>query len=216
MNRLCLLIACYFISHSLFAQKADRRITITNVDTGWANNTVNTVVYRKNSLVTFKDTQFIAFYNSERYVVLGKRKTGTTHWLLKQTPYKGNTTDAHNTISIMVDGGGYLHIAWDHHNNSLRYCKSISPGSLELTEKMSMIGDTEQKVSYPEFFRLPAGNLLFFYRDGGSGQGNLVINNYDLHTKKWTRLHNNLIDGAGQRNAYWQAFVDQQGIIHIS
>lgn len=209
MTRFLLAIVVLFIGQLVNAQSV-------NVDTGWTNNSVNTVVFRKNSLVTFKDTQFIAYYDQGRYVVVGKRKTGSTKWQLRRTPYQGNTADAHNMISIMVDGKGYLHIAWDHHNNPLRYCRSVAPGSLELTAKMPMIGDVEQKVSYPEFYRIPDGNLLFLYRDGGSGQGNLVMNHYDINTGKWDRLHNNLIDGEGLRNAYWQAFVDVKGTVHIS
>ncbi len=58
--------------------------------------------------------------------------------------------------------------------------------------------------------------LLFMYRDGGSGQGNLVINTYDVQQQQWTQLHANLIDGQKQRNAYWQACVDARGTIHIS
>jgi len=200
----------------LSAQKKKGSIRIVNVDSGWANNSINTVVFRKNSIVSFRDTQFIAFYNSSSYVVLGKRKAGSAHWELKQTSFKGSTSDAHNCISIMTDGAGYLHLAWDHHNNPLRYARSIAPGSLNMTDKMSMIGTAEQRVTYPEFHRLPNGNLIFFYRDGESGQGNLVINHYDTYTRKWTRIHSNLIDGQGQRNAYWQAFVDKKGIIHIS
>lgn len=107
-------------------------------------------------------------------------------------------------------------MAWDHHNNALRYCKSIAPGSLELTKPMPMTGKAEQKVSYPEFYKMPNGNLLFFYRDGGSGNGNLVMNQYDITTKKWTQLHHNLINGEGQRSAYWQACVDANGVIHLS
>ncbi len=149
-------------------------------------------------------------------MMLGKRKSGTDKWELKRTPYQGNAADAHNTISMMVDGAGYLHLAWDHHNNPLRYCKSISPGSLELTEKMSMTGSVENRVSYPEFYKMPNGDLLFFYRDGGSGNGNLVINKYNLSTKQWTQLQSNLIDGERKRNAYWQAYVDDNGTIHIS
>jgi beta-glucanase (GH16 family) len=79
-----------------------------------------------------------------------------------------------------------------------------------------MTGAQEQKVSYPEFYRYPSGDLLFMYRDGGSGNGNLVLNRYDVKTKKWTRLHNVLIDGEGQRNAYWQACLDARGTIHVS
>jgi hypothetical protein len=183
---------------------------------GWASNSVNTVVFRKNALVTWQDTQFVSFYNPGQYLVIGKRKLGTQQWKLQQTPYKGNAADAHNDISMMVDGDGYLHLAWDHHNNALRYCKSVAPGSLLLTEKMAMTGVGEQQVTYPEFYKLSNGNLLFFYRDGRSGQGNFAINQYEVATQTWRQLHSNLIDGEGKRNAYWQACVDQKGTIHIS
>ncbi len=189
---------------------------LINVDSGWAANSVNTVVFRKNSLVTFRDTQFISFYDKDRYVVIGKRKTGTGDWQLKRTAYQGNTSDAHNCISLMVDGDGYLHIAWDHHNNPLHYCKSMAPGSLELTDKLPMTGTVEGKVSYPEFYKLPDGDLLFFYRDGGSGNGNLVINKYSCSRKEWVNLQQNLLDGESQRNAYWQACVDAKGTLHLS
>ncbi|HEY6503054.1 MAG TPA: BNR repeat-containing protein [Chitinophagaceae bacterium] len=205
-----------FLSAVTISGQPTPGVKLVIVDSGWANNSVNTVIFRKNSLVTFKDTQYIAFYNSEQFVVAGKRRTGDTKWLLKQTPYKGNTADAHNSISIMVDGTGYLHIAWDHHGNPLNYCKSKSPGSLELTGKLSMTGSNEQKVTYPEFHKLPNGDLLFFYRDGQSGKGNLVLNRYDVKAKQWTQLHANLIDGEGKRNAYWQACTDAKGIIHLS
>jgi len=198
------------------AQSMDDRVEVIPVQPGWAKNSINTVIFRKNSLVSFRDTQYIAFYDSSGYVVLGKRKHGTKSWRLKKTPYQGNTSDAHNTISIMVDGEGYLHVSWDHHNNELRYCKSITPGSLEMTDKLPMTGKAESKVSYPEFYKMPDGNLLFFYRNGASGQGNLVINKYNLSNKQWTQLHTNLIDGEGQRNAYWQACVDSKGVIHLS
>jgi hypothetical protein len=79
-----------------------------------------------------------------------------------------------------------------------------------------MAGRGERSVSYPEFFRLPDGNLLFLYRDGGSGRGNLLLNRYDARDGSWRRLHDNLVDGEGRRNAYWQACVDQKGTIHLS
>jgi hypothetical protein len=119
-------------------------------------------------------------------------------------------------ISIMVDGAGYLHVSWDHHNNKLNYCRSVKPGSLEMTERLPMTGNLEEKVTYPEFYNLPSGDLVFFYRDGGSGNGNLVINYYHTKTRQWKQLHQNLVDGEGKRNAYWQACTDKRGRIHIS
>jgi len=107
-------------------------------------------------------------------------------------------------------------MAWDHHNNPLHYARSKSPGSLDMDTKDVMTGKQENRLSYPEFYKLGNGNLLFFYRDGGSGNGNLVLNQYDVHTKQWTNLHSNLIDGEKQRSAYWQACTDEKGAIHVS
>ena len=63
---------------------------------------------------------------------------------------------------------------------------------------------------------MPNGDLIFMFRDGQSGKGNLVMNRYTLKSKTWTQIQSNLIDGENSRNAYWQAFVDHKGVIHIS
>lgn len=183
---------------------------------GWAANSVNTVIFRKNALITAKGYQYVAYYDSAQYVVLGRRKTGSRVWEKKQTQYKGDARDAHKSISIMVDGSGYLHIVWGQHNNPINYARSIAPNTLNLTDKLSMVGSKESKLSYPEFYKLADGNLLFLYRDGGSGNGDLVVNRYNSTSQKWERLQDNLIDGEGQRNAYWQTAVDESGTIHIS
>ncbi|WP_354334732.1 BNR repeat-containing protein [Pedobacter sp. CG_S7] len=161
----------------------------------WAKNSVNTVIFRRNSLVTYKDTQYIAYYDEDKNVVLGKRNINSKDWELIVTPYKGDATDAHKSISIMIDGDGYLHMSWDLHGGPFNYCKSISPGSLELTPKFNMTGFKEKHVTYPEFYRLANGNLLFLYRDGGSGNGSLMLNIYDIKTKKWKMIQDGWING---------------------
>lgn len=191
------------------------QVTLSTVADGWAGNSVNAVVFRKNALVSDASTQYIAFYDRDAHVVLGKRRLGSNIWETRRTPYRGNARDAHNAISIMLDGAGYLHLSWDHHNSALRYARSRAPGSLEM-DMAPMTGQDEGRVSYPEFFRLPDGRLLFLYRDGGSGRGNLVVNRYDPQSASWQRLHRNLVDGEKQRNAYWQATVDAQGTLHLS
>jgi hypothetical protein len=215
-KRYCLLTGLCFYLITGFAQKKVEGVRLIPVAEGWASNSVNTVSFRKNSLTSFRDTQYIAFYNQHRFVVIGKRKITDTAWNIHTTNYQGKVADAHNSISIAVDGEGYLHMAWDHHNNPLRYVKSVTPYSFILTDKMPMTGKLENKVSYPEFYNLPNGDLLFFYRDGGSGNGNLVINKYLTAEKKWMQLHSNLIDGENKRNAYWQSCTDKNGVIHLS
>ena len=183
---------------------------------GWARNAVNTAVFRKNSVVSHQGQQYAAFYDSAGYVVLAKRSLPAGAWQVKRTTLTGNIRDAHNVICIMVDGDGYLHISWDHHGHPLHYSRSVAPGSLELLPAMAMTGRDENRVTYPEFYKMPDGDLLFLYRSGASGQGNLVLNRYRLKEKTWTRVQDVLLDGEGQRNAYWQADLDAQGTFHLS
>lgn len=189
---------------------------VTTVGEGWAGNSVNAVIFRKNSIASWKGMQFIAYYNQQKKVVLGKRKLGDKHWVIQQTQYQGDATDAHRSISLIVDGDGYLHISWDHHGNALNYAVSIAPATLSLGATLKMTGKKEDNVTYPEFYTLAEGNLLFLYRYGSSGNGSLMINRYNCKTKTWLQLQDGFIDGEGKRNAYPQLAVDVKGVIHIS
>ncbi|WP_245794873.1 BNR repeat-containing protein [Flaviramulus basaltis] len=192
------------------------KIEKTDIGYGWANNSVNTVKFRKNALTTHNEYQFIAYYDENSYLILGKRKINTKKWEIFKTSYKGNTKDAHNDISIAIDGDGFLHVCWDQHDSKLRYVKGKSPLSIKIGEEEPMTGKEELKVTYPEFYNLANGGLLFFYRSGASGRGNMVINSYDIKSKKWIQIQENLLDGEDKRSAYWQACIDAKGIIHLS
>ncbi len=183
---------------------------------GYSQTSVNTAIFRKNSIVTHNGIQYIAFYDENGYLTLGKRELGNTQWTFYLSQYKGNCEDAHNVISIMVDGEGFLHVAFNHHGSSLNYCRSLRPGSLILGNKEIMVGRDETEVTYPEFYRLTNGDLIFVYRSGGSGRGNLIMNRYEAKTKTWQRVQNVLIDGENERNAYWQLYVDNVNTIHLS
>ena len=189
---------------------------LIEIGKGYSSTSINTTVFRNSSLVTFRQHQYTAYYDAEGYMVLGKRKLDSTQWELQRTQYKGNVADAHNIISLMVDGDGYLHVAFDHHNHPLNYCRSTAPGSLTLGEKEPMTGKDEADVTYPEFYRLSDGDLLFAYRSGMSGRGNLILNRYYLKQRRWERVQDILIDGEGRRNAYWQLYVDPKDVIHVS
>jgi hypothetical protein len=186
------------------------------VGEGWAKNQVNAVIFRRNSVVSHGPWQYAAFYDAGLRVVLAKRRLGATRWEVRRTQYTGDARDAHRSISIAVDGRGFLHLVWNQHDSPLQYCRGLRPGSLELSAQTQMLGEREGRVTYPEFYGLPGGGLLFLYRDGASGGGNLVLNRYDSKTGRWTRLQDRLIDGEGERNAYWQATVDGRGVIHLS
>ncbi len=189
---------------------------LSRVADGYSATSVNTAVFRANSITSHGDTQYCCFYNPEGYVTVARRKRGTDSWEVRQTQYKGNVSDAHNVISMAADGDGYLHLSFDHHGHPLRYCRSIAPDTLAFDNLEPMIGVGEEDVTYPEFHNLADGNLIFVYRSGASGKGNMVMNRYDITTRKWERIHDVLIDGEGKRNAYWQLSTDSKGTIHLS
>ena len=187
----------------------------TYVADGYACTSVNTVVFRKNALCTKDSTEYVAYYDNEGVLTLGRRLLNDTVWELQQSQYRGEVEDAHRSISIAVDDSGYLHVAFNHHDSPLMYTRSVKPQSLVLDTLLYMTGSKEERVSYPEFHKLQ-GKLMFAYRDGASGNGNLILNIYDTENKRWTRLVDNLIDGQGERSAYWQIYTSERGTIHIS
>ena len=105
---------------------------------------------------------------------------------------------------MAIDSTGFVHVAGNMHNVPLIYYRSTRAlDASSLARVTSMVGSNEQSVTYPEFFQGPTGNLVFIYRDGGSGNGNHIFNTYDTGTRAWRRLLGTpLTDGQGQRNAY--------------
>lgn len=189
---------------------------LSMVAEGYSGTSVNTAVFRANSITSRGDTQYCCFYDPEGYVTVARRKLGEDSWEIHTTPYRGNVADAHNVISMAVDGDGYLHLAFDHHGHPLKYCRSLAPDTLAFGAPEGMTGKDEEDVTYPEFHNMADGRLIFVYRSGASGKGNMVMNIYDTATRKWERLHDALLDGEGERNAYWQLTTDRAGTIHLS
>ena len=80
-----------------------------------------------------------------------------------------------------------------------------------------MTGQREERVTYPQFYTLPGGDLLFVYRDGQSGRGDVLLNRYDVRRRAWRALQHPLIAGEGRRNAYVnQLAIDARGGWHLS
>ncbi len=185
----------------------------------FSGSSVNVVANIRQSVCTHGDRQFAAYYDAEGFMVLAARslKSDTNDgWETARTSHRGNVSDAHNSISLIVDGAGFLHVSWDHHGNPLNYARSVTPGSLELGPKSSMTGERESRVTYPQFFAHPSGDILFLYRDGRSGQGSLVLNRYDLSTQTWRTVQPDLISGEGKRSPYWAMTVDARGSLHLA
>lgn len=187
------------------------------IATAWAANSVNSVIFRQHALTTFADTQYTAFYDSIGYIHLAKRAWRDSTWTISATSLSGEITNAHNAISLAVDGAGYLHMVWGLHGKPLQYVRSLRPGSFDVESVPTMTGLHEDRMTYPEFYNLANGDLLFMYRDGQSGDGDTYLNRYDVQTQRWSAVHHPLLTGEGQRNAYTnQLAIGPDGVWHLS
>ena len=183
---------------------------------GHAANSVNATIFC-HPVASLGDVQYAAFYDPGGQVILARRKLGKPAWDIRRTGLRGNTKDAHNGISLGLDGAGRLHMAWDHHASPLKYVQSAEPGSLLLTEPLPLTGTRESRVTYPEFFRVARGGLLMLYRDGSSGRGDTILKRYDPVSRRWSAIAEPLITGEGERNAYtFQIAVDRRGAWHLA
>lgn len=185
-------------------------------DEAFAGSSINVTANTRSSLVTHSTTQFTAFYDADGTLVLAQRRLGADRWETRRTEHRANTADAHNSISLAVDGAGFLHIAWGHHDTPLRYARSTAPLSLDLAAPTHMTGQRESRVTYPQFHLLPNGDLLFLYRDGSSGDGSVTLNRYDTAKQTWSTVESNLIDGEGRASPYWDLNVDRRGHLHLA
>ena len=153
-------------------------------------------------LLTHDDAQFVAFYDVERRMTVGARPLDSKAWQFEQLPETVGW-DSHNYITMAVDNDGHIHLSGNMHVTPLVYFRTTKPLDITTFERQTMIGEREDRTTYPKFLRGANNELLFCYRDGRSGDGEELYNIYDHGTQTWRRfLDQPLVSGEGARNAY--------------
>ncbi len=192
------------------------------IDRVWAGHPVSF------ALLTERGHQFIAYYDAERRLTVAGRKLDGEIWTRVQpagVPVPGakrdsNVTnwDSHNFLRLTLDRDGCLHVSGNMHVNPLVYYRTRTPFDVTTLERLDrMTGEREMRCTYPLFFKTAAGDLLFRYRDGSSGNGSDLYNLYDPATRSWRRLLDTpLLDGEGHRNAYaTEPTLGPDGFFHL-
>lgn len=153
-------------------------------------------------LHTDSENQYVAYYDKQRRMTVASRALDSNEWRYQVLPSKVGW-DTHNYITMAVDGDGHLHVSGNMHCVELIYFRTKTPGDITTLEKLAMTGELENRVTYPRFLTDQGGDLIFTYRNGGSGNGMRLYNKYDCETRTWSRLlETPLLDGEGERNAY--------------
>jgi hypothetical protein len=164
---------------------------------------INSVAFVRCSLQTFGNQQFMTWYGRHQFdasaafnntLWIGRRTIGASQWeVFKHPTFTANTiTDGHDVISFGIDGDGYMHLSWGMHGDAFHYSKSTTPvngtGPIVLGPDTTMVGH-ETIVTYPQFLRLPDGDLLYLFRRFYSGNGAQFLNRYSVATRTWRAVH---------------------------
>lgn len=185
------------------------------IDDIWAANTVNF------SLETVGDQQFVAYYDSNRMMTVASRSLNSDTWT-KATLDSRLLWDSHNSVTLGIDKMGYIHVSGNMHNHPLCYYRSSDPYDVTTLKRIDfMVGYEETEVTYPKFFYTKTGDLLYSYRTGSSGDGNIHVNRYLPQKDLWQRhLDQPLFEGreadGSTRNAYHQYTYDSEGNLHFA
>lgn len=166
----------------------------TFVDSCSADFAVGFSLYSKDNYI------YIAYYDQNHQLSLAKKYPSGLLEYSKLPEFVD--WDNHKSISLIIDNDGYLHLCANMHASPLVYYKSDNPLDINSLRKQPMLGINESKCTYPTFTS-EANRLIFHYRDGGSGNGKEIFNEYIYNTKSWKRLLDKpLFDGEGKCNAY--------------
>lgn len=195
---------------------------IIAIDSVWAGHPVGFCLY------THGDRQYIAYYNANRNMVVGQRNLNENNFQLHIMPptsreEAGGTStvlgwDSHNFVTIGIDKQGYIHLSGNVHVHPLTYFRSTAPNDIStLQQVFEMVGTEEDRTTYPHFMLTKEDEMLYHYRDGGSGNGNEIYNIYSTESNSWSRMLDvPLTDGQGLMNAYQtQPRVMKDGWYHM-
>jgi peptidoglycan hydrolase-like protein with peptidoglycan-binding domain len=221
---LAAVLAVFFICTSL----VDAASTTWSLDSNFTssilqlvdtNTTSQNAVIYATPIATYNGNIYACYRDADFDNVIAKSIDGGTTWTTTVIA-AGSTNDAHNTCSLGIDENGYIHVSYDHHAVPLKYRVSDNPEDISAFSAGTMTGTAETAVTYPRFYRSPAGVLYFIYRDGASGDGNLHLRTYDADTETWTDTAAPFIDGAAASpavNPYENNLVwDSAGDIHLT
>ncbi|MEZ6093953.1 MAG: BNR repeat-containing protein [Pirellulaceae bacterium] len=152
-------------------------------------------------IISFGQFQYTVYWAKDGSLAIGRRNLDsneTQHIYLSQ--YKLSKNDRHRNTCLGVSrDDGRLHVSFDHHNDPLRYLKSkadflthppavMTADDFEAAQPMLDDPALEESVTYPRFIMDRDGILFFYYRNGGSGNGDNFLHRYDPASGTWTRI----------------------------
>lgn len=185
----------------------------------------NSTPFQQDSVIERAGFRFVALIGRGRKPWVLKQTIATGEWqtfdlsTIAGAPLSSTVDDdGHNVIVLGIDSLGYIHVSGNHHETPLRYARSNSPLDISAWTAGAMVGADENSVTYPAFVNAPDGSLLFFYRNGASGAGDLFMNRLtNPGAGTWSRASMLLSGAPTGESPYPDRYaVGADGSIHIT
>lgn len=187
--------------------------------------------------LTYNNYQYAAYYEENGDIVVERRDLNNPdEWeksILQE--YQITSQNRHNRLSMGISGDGVIHLAFDHHNaptlNYARSEKGVANNPEEviwnnnvfsLEPNLGLDNVDTGLVTYPNFIPIGEGDMLLYWRSGGSHSGEMNLANYDSNAQVWSFIGRisskyGVYDGVHKaRGPYHGGFdFDSKGNIHI-
>ena len=167
-------------------------------------------------------TQYAVWVNASGSAAVGKRTLPRGGWStydlgrLRGNPLALPTRlDEHNVYAVAVDDRGYVHVAGNMHGDPIRWVRSLRPGDITRWTPRGMPAG-EPTTTYPRFVRTRSGELLFFFRSGDSGDGDLALRRWYGRERRWGRT-TTVIDGRSSGESPYPQHIatDRRRRVHV-
>lgn len=152
----------------------------------WAANSVNCVPFRSSGLISRGGIRYVSFYGAHGDVVVASVVAGAVAERVSLAAAR-QPFDAHLSISLGLDGDGYLHVAYGAHDSKIQLARSVRPGLSAGFSAPEWLSDAcAQRASYPMFLSVPPrGELILLFRDGSFASGDIRVMRLNRTTHRW-------------------------------
>jgi uncharacterized membrane protein YphA (DoxX/SURF4 family) len=185
--------------------------TVSQSATGWdvyrigeasAQSGINVSERAHQSLLSYKGHQYAVYFNAGLELSFARRSLPAGPWATYTlSGVTSDDPDPHYAPVLGIDRDGYLFVGYNTRNSAIKWRRSSLPEDITAWdgEQTGMTGASEISAGFPMLVNGgPTGQpLLYFYREGKSGNADLMVNVWDEAAREWSALHQPLIAGAG-------------------
>jgi hypothetical protein len=158
----------------------------------------------------------LAYYDPDRWVTISEFDPSANRLCSFRLPSQFGGWDAHNRLEIAVSSDHLVHVVGNMHASRIFYARG-KLADMSSVRPASMVGKDEDRATYPVFLKDASGRLMFMYRNGGSGNGAWLMNQWA--NGHWTRVGELFASSDAQTHAsaYPTPFVQgRDGEMHIA